>query len=218
MTNRKVVDPKGAHIRVYKTLLNCPAFIILSPSAKALFWDMRAATTGSNNGNLQVVFSEMKLRNWKSSATLSSALYELRALGFVAVTRMGGLRQGTRVCSLYRFCDLAVFDFPKLGLQAMKETNDFLQFKTIGQAQMALINGVKKLQSDGRAKQTTKNPRVQKLNQSGSNSELEAQISNSEIEQGSDVPVQNLNSVDRALKVRKAPPYMALQGTNGFSG
>lgn len=90
-------DPNGRHTRIYVTLLNSPAWRVLGPSSAKLFMDLRASVTGTNNGNLSAALSDMKHRGWIASATLSKALYELRALGFLAVTREGGLRMGTRV-------------------------------------------------------------------------------------------------------------------------
>lgn len=150
---KKTSDPNAWHARVYMTMLNSPAWRVLGPSAVKLFMDMRASVSGTNNGNLNATLSEMKHRGWSSPATLSKALYELRALGFIAVTREGGLKMRGRVCTLYRFTDLVVYEQPKVNVLACKETHDYLQFKTVREAKRALAEGVEKLRAEGRKKQ-----------------------------------------------------------------
>jgi hypothetical protein len=152
----KFQDPNGRHIRVYCSLLNSTAYRVLGPAAKALFIDMRAKVTGTNNGDLSAALSDMRHQGWTASATLSKALYELRAMGFLAITRSGGLRQGTRVSNLYRFTDLDVYEMPKVGVQAMKATHDYQRFDTLHAAEHALREGVKALKEEGRQKQITK--------------------------------------------------------------
>jgi predicted DNA-binding transcriptional regulator AlpA len=149
-------DPNGRHVRVYVTLLNSPAWVALGLSSRALFVDLRSMLTGSNNGNLAAPLSVLKHRGWASSATLTSALYELRSLGFLAVTRQGGLRLGTRVASLYRFTDIEVFDQPKVGVLACNPTHDYRQFATVADAVAARDQGVRELREAGRAGQQSK--------------------------------------------------------------
>ncbi|WP_229423884.1 hypothetical protein [Massilia frigida] len=190
----KFQDPNGRHIRVYCSLLNTPAWRVMGFAAKALFIDLRTMVTGTNNGNLSAALSDMKHKGWTSSATLSKALYELRAMGFIAVTRGGGLKLGTRVCNLYRFTDLDVFDHPKVGVQAIKATHDYLKFDTLHSAERALAEGVAELLADGKKKQVTKkNPPVQKLNRISSESEPIGRFISSDSEQGARLSVQNLN-------------------------
>ena len=156
MAKSKYEDPKGRHIRVYCDLLNAPAYRVLSFAAKALFVDLRSAVGATNNGNISAALSDMKHKGWTSSSTLSRALYELRALGFIAVTRGGGLKLGTRVCTLYRFTDLEVYPLPKIGIEAVKPTDDYKVFKTLHEAERALADGLAALQSEGKKKQVTK--------------------------------------------------------------
>lgn len=153
----KPKDPNGRHIRVYATLLNSHAYRVLSNATKALYIDLRNMLTGTNNGNINATLSILKHKGWKSPATLAKALYELRAMGFIAVTREGGLKMGTRVCTLYRFTDLEVFEQPKVGVQYVKATHDYLKYETVRDAEHALAEGVKALIDNGRRKQTPKN-------------------------------------------------------------
>lgn len=169
---KKPHDPNGRHVRVYVTLLNSTAWRVLGPSAVKLFMDMRATVTGTNNGNLNATLAEMKHRGWTAPATLAKALYELRAMGFLAVTREGGLKMGTRVCTLYRFTDLEVFEQPRVGVQARKATHDYLRFESVRDAERALADGVEKLRTEGKKKQQTKKKTpVQKVYQSSTEAE-----------------------------------------------
>lgn len=147
----------GRFISLYHDLLNSPAYRVLSSKGKTLLIDLRVSYYGCNNGNISAAFSDLKHRGWKSPATLSKSLYELRSLGFIAVTRAGGLKQGTRVCSLYRFTDLPVLDIPKHGIQAVKATHDYKAYKTLSEAVQAVTDGCNKLKAEGIQKQSKKN-------------------------------------------------------------
>ena len=151
-----IKDPNGAHSRIYHSLHDTVAFRVLSGNAVKLYVDMRRNLLATNNGNLSAALSDLKHRGWSSSSTLSKSLYQLRALGFIAVTREGGLKQGTRVCSLYRFTDLDVYEQPKVGVLACKATHDYLQYKSISEAKKALSNGMERLKNEGREKQVCK--------------------------------------------------------------
>ncbi|MFZ6675260.1 hypothetical protein [Undibacterium sp. Xuan67W] len=168
MAHKKPVDPNGKHIRIYCTLLNSPAYRVLSFSAIALYFALRSLLNGSNNGDVSAVLPDLRHKGFTSSATISRALYELRVMGFIAVTRMGGLKQKTRVCTLYRFTDLEVFSFPKKGIQPMKATHDYMKFQSVRDAEIALRDGVELLIAEGRKKQLSKQGRknipVQNLN------------------------------------------------------
>lgn len=188
---KKPSDPNGRHVRVYCSLLNSPAWRVLGTSAVKLFMDLRAKETGMNNGNLSATLTDMKHRGWSSSATLAKALYELRAMGFIAVTREGGLKMGTRVCTLYRFTDIVVFDQPKVGVQACKPTHDYRSFESVRDAERALAEGFEKLRAAGAKKQAPgKKSPVQKLKRIASESEPIGRFVASETEQGALVSLQ----------------------------
>lgn len=183
-TSRRPTDPNGRHIRVYTTLLNSQAYRCLGYPARALYVDLRAAVTGTNNGSISAALSDLKHRGWCSSKTLARALYELRSLGFIAVTREGGLKQGTRVPTLYRFTDLEVYEQQKVGVLAMKATHEYQQFETVAQAEQALREGVERLRAEGRKKQIAKKLPVPKGNRIASEREPIAPFVASEREQG----------------------------------
>lgn len=143
--NLGVRDSQGRHIRVYSSLLNSFAYRVAGYASKALYFDLREKEHGSNNGNIEATLSTLRHKGWVSPATLAKALYELRALGFIAVTRAGGVEHGSRVCTLYRFTDLAVFEHPKLGIPASPPTHDYARLTTLQEAEAALRNGVQDL-------------------------------------------------------------------------
>lgn len=149
-------DPNGAHSRIYHSLHDTVAFRVLSGNAVKLYVDMRRKLLATNNGNLSAALSDLKHQGWSSSSTLSKSIYQLRSLGFIALTREGGLKQGTRVCSLYRFTDQDVYEQPKVGVQGCKATHDYMQYKNIADAQKALSDGMEKLKNEGRKKQVCK--------------------------------------------------------------
>lgn len=184
MARLKPRDPNGRHIRVYATLLDSPAWRCLRSSAKALFVDLRASVNGSNNGNISAALSQLKHKGWSSSKTLSAALYELRALGFLAVTRGGGLKQGTRVPTLYRFTDLEVYEQPKVGVQHCRATHDYSRFESLADARQALREGLARLRDEGRRKQFPKKSPVPKGNRIASEREPIASFIASVREQG----------------------------------
>lgn len=197
-------DPQGRHIRVYSSLLNSPAYRVIGFAAKALFFDLRDKLTGTNNGAIVATLGEMRHKGWASSATLAKALYELRAMGFIAVTVEGGLKQRQRTPSLYRFTDLPVLEQPRNHLQAMGASHDYLRFATIREAEKALIVLFSELQESGRQKQIRKNLPVQNLNCSSSENELEGDFFNSENEQVCAISVQKMNTGAEGDKSSKA--------------
>jgi len=146
----KPADPNGRHIRVYCSLLDSAAWRVLGWSARALFIDLRAKVNGTNNGNISAALSDMKHRGWKSPTTLAGALYELQSLGLLVQTRGGGVERGSKVCALYAFTDLDVFDFPKLNVKAMKAQHSYRAFATNAEAMNAKREGVARLRAEAK--------------------------------------------------------------------
>lgn len=127
------------HCRIRHEVTDSPAFRVLSYSARALYLDLRARVQSTNNGNINATLSEMKHRGWTSSATLSKALRELEVMGFIAKTRDGGIGANAKLCCLYRFTDLDVHEWPKLGIGPIKATYDYRKFESVkaAEAEMA---------------------------------------------------------------------------------
>lgn len=131
-------DLRGGHARLYWTLLDSPAYLALNYSARALYVDLRRKLLGSNNGNIDATLSTLRHRGWRSSATLNKALNQLRAVGLIEQTRQGGIASMSKQCSLYRFTDEEVFEYPKLGIPKMKATHDYRRFDKLAEARAAV--------------------------------------------------------------------------------
>lgn len=135
---KKPADPRGGHVRIYWDLIDSVAWRSLGYASQSLFLLMRRKLMGTNNGNISATLGELKHYGWKSSATLNKALKELQALGFIAVTRQGGIAFGQKVCTLYRFTDVDVYEHPKLGIRSISATNDWKRFSTLADTGTAL--------------------------------------------------------------------------------
>lgn len=103
-----------------------------------LYLDLRLKLNSFNNGNVEAVFSELRHRGWRSKTTMHKALRELETLGFIALTRQGGIAYMSHVCSLYRFTDQDCYDFPKQGVPACKATHDYKKFTSLSDARAVL--------------------------------------------------------------------------------
>jgi hypothetical protein len=143
--------PSERFIQVPFSVLNSPAYRALGISAKVLFFDLRTRYNGSNNGNIEATLSTLVHRGWKSSATLSKALAELMAVGFIARTRKGGIGRGVGVCSLYRFTDLDSQPMPNLGISGHSATKDYAQYETFSEAKTALDLGVLRIRNEAKS-------------------------------------------------------------------
>ena len=184
-TKKKVEDPRGSWTKLYREMITCHAYRALSMTARCLLWDMKSMVNGTNNGSIGAPFSVMKKQfGWASSSALSKSLYELRAMGFIALTKQGGFNEGDRVCSLYRFTDLPVYEHKESGRQAVGRTFDYdnTHFKSLAEAKALLEVRVAEYRSEGRRRHK-KNPPVLSENLSGSRGELEGEFSGSRGEQ-----------------------------------
>lgn len=197
-------DPNGRHIRVYCSLLNSHAWRALGWSARALFLDMRATVGGSNNGDISATLATLKHRGWTAAATLAGALYELQAAGFLVKTRGGGVEHGSKICALYAFTDLDVFDQPKLGIRAMKATHNYRRFASAKEAQEAVKSGVDAMRADVVAKRekiaSEKKSTLQKLNKDASETEAIGRFDASETEHEGPRTLQKLNARKEGAK------------------
>ncbi len=130
-----------AHIRVDMTLLNSPAYIALDTCAKALYIDLRSKVNSYNNGNINATLSVLKHRNWRSAVTLAKAIRQLEAVGLIDKTRKTiGVERGSKMCNLFRFTDLEVFEIPKLGIAAQRATHDYLKIRELNTARQLVAN------------------------------------------------------------------------------
>jgi hypothetical protein len=74
-------------------ILESAEYASLSAQAVKLLLDFFAQFRGANNGDLCASWKTMQRRGWRSRDTLTRALRELLAAGFVLKTRQGGRRK-----------------------------------------------------------------------------------------------------------------------------
>lgn len=134
MKRKRPEDPRGGHIRLYWALVDSPAWRALSWTDQGLYIALRRKLKGSNNGNIEATLSTLRHADITSPSTLAKSLRALQCLGFIAKTRQGGIAQGVKHCSLYRFTDEAVFEHPRLGIAAQPATNEWQAFESVGEA------------------------------------------------------------------------------------
>lgn len=157
--NHKFKDPLGQHIRLYAMIYNSAAWCALSTTAKALWCDMRTQINGYTNGTASCALGVLSHKGWSSRHTISKARNELEILGFIKLTKLGGIGYGGKTPHLYRFTDLEVYDQTKKGVYATKADHLYREFKSKSEAnkRLAELNEVKKI-------------KVQKFNKLGSDS------------------------------------------------
>lgn len=86
-------------------VLQSQALADLSPHACKLLLDIASQWRFGHNGDASAAFEKiMRARGWRSKTTLSKALKELCAAGFIILTRQGSLHK----CSLYGIGWLAI--------------------------------------------------------------------------------------------------------------
>lgn len=136
---RTLKDAVEAHIRIPLNILNSAAFIALDPCAVKLYVDLRSRLRSMNNGDISAALSELKHRGWRSPVTLAKALRQLEATGLIAKTRKTvGVEHGSKVCNLYRFTDLPVFEKAAKFIPASSATREFRTLTTLRDAQKAV--------------------------------------------------------------------------------
>jgi hypothetical protein len=149
MSKQKFIkDPLGQHIRLYAVIYNSVAWRCLSSSSKALWCDLRVQIGSSNNGTASTALGILGHYNWSSRHTVMRARDELIALGFIELTRQGGICSGGKSPNLYRFTDLEMYDIPKKGLIAKKADHLYEKVQTHAEAKKIL----KELRIDKKSK------------------------------------------------------------------
>lgn len=95
----------GSFLPVRLDMLGSPALAALSPYACKLLWDLMSQWRLGRNGDASAAFEKvLRLRGWRSKATLSKAIKELLESGLIVRTRQGSLH----MCSLYGLGWLAI--------------------------------------------------------------------------------------------------------------
>src|SRR5262245_24585538 len=80
---------KGGFLAVPRSVLESRSYIIATPHAKVLLLDLYLQYRGDNNGDLCAAWKFMRLRGWRSEATLNRAKQQLISLGLIVETRKG---------------------------------------------------------------------------------------------------------------------------------
>ena len=104
-------------LRLPHFLLESQEFAELSFSAVKLLLEIARLYRGGNNGNLELVWSELKGRGWRSKATIQKARDELLDKGWIRCTRHGGKNR----CSPYAITWEPIDDCGDRGLEVPPE-------------------------------------------------------------------------------------------------
>lgn len=97
MARKDPKKSKASFLWLPDFLIFDPAFGSLSGNAVKLFIEIAKEYNGKNNGDLSATWNTLNKRGFKSRGTINKALKELRAKGFIELTRQGGKNR----CSLY---------------------------------------------------------------------------------------------------------------------
>ena len=118
---------RGWYINIPNQCLVSENFATLSLYACKLFLDFAAKYRGYNNGDLNMVWPDMRQRGWRSKTTLYKARDELIDRGWLIITRQGWNNR----CCLYAFSFLPIGDFgSKLDVGPTNlATNDWKEWK-----------------------------------------------------------------------------------------
>ena len=172
-------DPRGGHVRLYWSILDSPAWRVLTHADVRVYLALRRKLGKTNNGDINATLAEMRHAGISSSSTLSSALHRLEALGFIEKTRQGGIAFGGKLCSLYRFTDEATYDIPRAGVRSAPASDEWRKFNNMGEARAAV-----------RIFKTKNKVKVRLSNRSGSTIESDGAFSGSTVEREGNSPVQ----------------------------
>jgi predicted transcriptional regulator len=172
-------DSRGGHVRLYWATLDSPAWRTLTHADVRVYLALRRKLGRTNNGDINATLAELKHAGISSSSTLSAALHRLEALGFIEKTRQGGIANGGKLCSLYRFTDEETFEIAKAGVRAGPATNEWITFKNLAEARAAVRGFARKNTS-----------KVRPSHRSGSTVESESAVCASTIEHMARSPVR----------------------------
>jgi hypothetical protein len=105
----------GLYGAIPHTVLDSAAFKGASHPAKAMLFELIRQHSGKNNGHLQLSFSWLETRGWKSRDVVKRARDELMRRGLLILTRQGGLNIGA---SRFALTWLHISNFVGLDIQA----------------------------------------------------------------------------------------------------
>ncbi len=110
--NRKGRSRHGPpFVALRKYMLNSPAWIFLSPVARAAYVELECVYNGANNGSLAMSVRRLSERLGRKKNTAARALRELDDAGFIEPVSMGTFSRKNRRATEYRLtvhrCDLS---------------------------------------------------------------------------------------------------------------
>lgn len=173
-------------MRLYWQLIDSPAWRALSHADIRVYIAMRRRLGATNNGDINATLAELKHDSIKSSSTLAKSLRALEVLGFIDKTRQGGIANGGKMCSLFRFTDEGTYDIGKAGVKAGPPTNEWQKFRSIAHAKAVLKEAHKAARRPNQ-----RNPKPRNSSRNVSKFESEKQFSDSEIEHNEKTPLRN---------------------------
>jgi hypothetical protein len=92
---------KGHFAGVPSNVMRHPDYINLGANSKVLLYEFALQYFGKNNGKLCAVFSQMKLRGFKSETTLRKAIKGLLDSKLIVLTKVGMYGKGKRLPNYY---------------------------------------------------------------------------------------------------------------------
>lgn len=131
-------DPMGRYVPVYLEVMNSVAWKALSFSAKCLYFETRKRMHSYNNGCLTATLAELKHDGFPSPSTIAKCLRELEVAGFMVKTRQGGIANGGKSPSFFRFTERPVLGDAKRGVAPSPATYDWRRFTTKAEADKAI--------------------------------------------------------------------------------
>lgn len=108
---------KGTFLGIPHYVFRSSEFGQLDGWSLKLLVEIAGKFNGYNNGDLSCVFSQLKLRGWRSNGTLSKARKRLLDAGWLLVSRHGGRHR----CALYAVTWLPVDHCEGKGLEIKAE-------------------------------------------------------------------------------------------------
>jgi hypothetical protein len=104
----KLID--APHVRLYRWLLDSPAYLSLSCPARAVLVEIARVYDGMNNGRLGASVRNLAQRCHLAPATVCRALTELQERGFIECVTLGSFHRKVRHASEWRLtwwpCDV----------------------------------------------------------------------------------------------------------------
>jgi hypothetical protein len=116
---------EARHVRLYHWIINSPAYLSLTPAARAIHLELCRLYNGGNNGQIALSVRVAAERCRISKNTANRSFRELVERGFITLMRPGAFSLKVRHASLWRLnhlnCDvtgeLASKEFMRWGLK-----------------------------------------------------------------------------------------------------